>query len=136
MGLAERRKIKDFADGLGEAQEELNQFLGFELPVSLDLESFPEDPAVVSGYEFYKEYGFPQTIEALKEIGSDDLGKQALREQIQSVLVQNTSTGQDAGGECSLTLDDKKLIVKMGFYNYSDKLWDKAELVSQIESKL
>ena len=72
MGLAERRKIKSFTDGLEDAQKELNEFLGFELPLALDLESFPEDPAVVSGYEYYKDYGFPQTVEVLKSVGQDD----------------------------------------------------------------
>lgn len=136
MGLAERRKIKTFCDGLEEAQNDLNKHLGFELPVSLDIESFPEDPAVVAGYECYKQYGFPQAIEVLKEVGQDDMGKEALKEQISAVIVRNTSTSGDDGGERSVALEDKTLTIKVGFYGYSDKLWDQAALRSQIEAML
>lgn len=136
MGLAERRKIRTFADGLEEAQSELNTFLGFELPITLDLESFPEDPAVISGYEYYKQYGFPQVVEVFKSIGQDDLGKDAIRESIASVTVRNTAKDANDGGERSLVFDGKNLIINMGFYSYSDQLWDTSSLISEIEAKL
>ena len=111
MGLAERRKIRTFNDGLEDAQKELNDFLGFDLPITLELESFPEEPAVISGYEYYKDYGFPQTVEVLKSIGQDDLGKEAIQESIQTVVIRNTSKGTDDGGECSMSLEDKVLLM-------------------------
>ncbi|MCA9796807.1 MAG: hypothetical protein KC910_33585 [Candidatus Eremiobacteraeota bacterium] len=136
MGLAERRKIQSAAEGLSDAQAELDKELGFQLPVELQTSSFPEDKDVLYGYDSYKDYGFPMVCRVLKKVGCDDLGKEALREKVTRVAIVNTATDSSNGGEKSVELADGLLTIKLGWYSYSDKLFGEDEMREKIEALL
>ena len=136
MGLAERRQIAKTDEGLEQALAELRAHLGFELEMEVDKNSFPEDKTVVECYEYYKDYSFPMVCKVLTQIGRDDLGKEALKENVQKVLIVNTAVDSSNGGAKEMTLHDGVLTIKQGWYGYSDILFDENELLQQIESVL
>ena len=136
MGLAERRMIAKVDEGLQEVASGLRSHLGYDIALEIDKESFPENKAVLDGYEYYKEYGFPMMGRIMTRIGVDDMGKEALRDKIRKVVVINTGVDESNGGEKSLSLADGVLTVKQGWYSYSDKLFDEDALLQQIESLL
>lgn len=136
MGLAERRMIAKVDEGLEGVVSGLRSYLGYDIELEIDKASFPENKAVMDGYEYYKEYGFPMMGRILTRIGVDDMGKEALKDRIRKVLVLNTGVDENDGGEKSLSLADGVLTVKQGWYGYSDKLFDEDALLQQIESLL
>jgi hypothetical protein len=136
MGLAERRLIAKVDEGLEEEQGKLRSHLGTDIEVSIDKATFPENPAVLEGYSYYKDYGFPMVVRALLRVACDDMGREAVNDKIKKVLILNTGTDENNGGEKSITLEDGLLTVKMGFYSYSDKLWGEDEMVKDIEARL
>lgn len=137
MGLAERRQIAKVDEGLEEVRAGLRQHLGSEIELEIDRSSFPENKAVLDGYDYYKDYGFPMLARVLTRIACDDMGREAVNDKIKKVVVFNTGVDEGNGGEKSLTLADGVLTVKQGWhYSYSDKLFDEDTLVQQIESLL
>jgi hypothetical protein len=93
MGLAERRAIKAFQDGKYPGlKKDIDAAAGFEVAVEVDWESLAkEDYAHMYEEAFPKVYFLP-LIDALRDIGSDDLGKQALRANLKKVVLKNTAS--------------------------------------------
>jgi hypothetical protein len=136
MGLAERRQIARVDDGLEEVVADLRQHLGAAIEMEIDKTSFPENKAVLDGYGYYKDYGFPMLARVLKRIACDDLGREAVNDKIRKVRLVNTGVDESNGGEKSVTLNDGVLTVNQGWYSYSDKLYGEDTLVQQIEAML
>ena len=136
MGLAERRKIAEIKETVSEFQQQAHAVVGFELPFEFDTTTFPEDEKVLAGYEYYKDYGMPMMVNILKEINKDNIGKEAFKAKIKSVKLINTSKNGDDPGQKEVSLNEGELLVKYGFYNYSDKVWGEEELRTKIENML
>ncbi len=136
MGLAERRLIAKVDEGLEEVVAGLRKHLGSDIEMEIDKASFPENKAVLDGYSYYKDYGFPMLGRVITRIACDDMGREAVNDKIRKVLLLNTGVDEGNGGEKSMTLADGVLTVKQGWYSYSDKLFDEDTLVQQIESLL
>ncbi len=136
MGLNERRRIAAIQEEVAQAPAELSKIIGFELPISFDVNTLPEDEGVLNSYDSYKEYALPMVIKIFGRICIDDLGKNAVKEKITTIKLINTSKNVDDTGEKSLTLENGELLIKMGFYYYSDKLWAEEELEKAIENLL
>jgi hypothetical protein len=117
MGLAERRRIAEIKDQLPVMQEQLKGIVGYELPFTFDTTTFPEDAKVLDGYDYYKDYGMPMALRIFKDIAKDELGKSAVKEK-------------------TLSLENGLLLVKYGFYSYSDMVWGEDELKLKIENLL
>lgn len=136
MGLAERRRIAEIKATLPEFQQKMDALAGYSLPFSFDTETLPEDPDVLSSYDFYKDYVMPGLLRIFEDILKDDLGKEAVKKTIQAIRVSNTSTNGDDSGSKGLVLKDGELHVTFGFYRYSDQIWDEAALKAEIEKML
>ncbi len=136
MGLNERRRIAAIQEESSQATSELSKIIGFDLPISFDASTLPENEGVLNSYDSYKEYGLPMVIKIFSQICIDDLGKNAVKEKIAAIKLINTSKNVDDAGEKSLTIENGELLIKMSFYYYSDKLWGEEELRKAIENLL
>jgi hypothetical protein len=92
MGLAERRATKDFQDKqFPELQKELQKEAGFPVPIEVAWEQL----AVEGQHELYKEAWteifFKPVIEALRQIGRDEMGKDALKASLKKIEFRNSS---------------------------------------------
>ncbi|MEM9980945.1 MAG: hypothetical protein AAF734_00520 [Bacteroidota bacterium] len=136
MGLAERRRIAEIKGENATYQSEFNDVTGMDIPIEIDASTFPENKVVLDGYKSYKAYGVPMVINIFKDVCKDNLGKEAVKEKIKSVRVVNTSKNGEDSGEMEVVLNDGELLIKYGFYQYSDKLWGETELKEKIEEML
>jgi hypothetical protein len=88
MGLAERRAVKAFQDTKYlKIKPEIDAAAGFEVAVEVQWETLAAE-----GYAELYEDAFPKVffrplIEALKGVGIDDLGKEALKEGLKKVII-------------------------------------------------
>jgi hypothetical protein len=90
MGLAERRASKEFQDKhFPELKSEIHALAGFPVPIEVHWEQL----AVEGQSDYYKEAWseifFKPIIEALREIGRDDMGKEALKIGLKKIELRN-----------------------------------------------
>lgn len=112
MGLRERRALAAYQEDVFPAvKRRLDEAFGAELALEVDWDSLAV-PGVAHLYEgaFTKVY-FDTLLGAIREIGSDDFGKTALREGLRKVVVRNSDSVSSFRGftfeEGVLTLDHK-----------------------------
>ncbi len=105
QSLETRRAQKNFVENvLPEKQKELNEALGFELPVEFDYASMGDDARI---YETIPGGALYYVVLALTEIGEDDLGKQALKEKVKTLRVVHTADQSSAG----IAMDGETVVV-------------------------
>jgi hypothetical protein len=93
MGLAERRKIKELQDStFPERTAELAEITGGALQYDVDWESFSDD---LEGLNFLDNLSCHRTNMALRVICSDDLGKEAIQEQLKTIRLKNVKDKAD-----------------------------------------
>lgn len=92
MGLAERRATKEFQEKqFPELRNEIHKLAGFPVPVEVAWEQL----AVEGQTDYYKEAWleifFKPVIDALRQIGRDDMGKEALKSSLKKIEFRNSS---------------------------------------------
>ncbi len=93
LGLSDRRGIAAYQERvLPDLMREVHQAAGFELPVEIDWETVVVGPLIGQGDrfsepEFFTDIYFRPLIEALKAIGRDQMGRDALRAGLKRVVV-------------------------------------------------
>ena len=93
MGLAERRKIKDLQDTtLPERVREIEEICGAPIPYDVDWDSFADD---LEGLNFMDNLSCHRLNMALRVICADDMGKEAIRETVKKIRLQNVKTKAD-----------------------------------------
>jgi len=93
MGLAERRKIKELQDTtFPERTAELAEITGGSLGYEVDWDSFSDD---LEGLNFLDNLSCHRTNMALRVICSDDLGKEAVQEQLKQIRLKNVKDKAD-----------------------------------------
>ena len=90
MGLLEKRAIKSFQENAYlNLVKEINTIAGFDIEFDVKWDTIAlEDYASLYEEGFTKVY-FTPIINAFKEISIDDLGKQALKETLNKVIIKN-----------------------------------------------
>ncbi|MBV8820069.1 MAG: hypothetical protein JO022_17020 [Acidobacteriaceae bacterium] len=91
MNLAERRAVHEFqTQQFPELQKKIEEAAGYELPVEVDWDSLavPQESKLY-GSAWPKVY-FEPLIAALQEVGRDHIGKHAMKEKLNKVVVRNT----------------------------------------------
>src|SRR5436305_3545118 len=87
MGLAERRKIKELQDEVLPGRlKEIEEICGAIIPYDVDWDSFSDD---LEGLNFMDNLSCHRLNMALRVICQDDMGKEAVREGLKSVKLQN-----------------------------------------------
>jgi hypothetical protein len=87
MGLIEKRMIKEGREQwVPEAQKELRELTGSEQVYDVDWDTFSSDEAALNNV---RNQGFRRINSAFRIVCGDDLGKEAVKEQLQRVVVRN-----------------------------------------------
>jgi hypothetical protein len=93
LGLAERRKIKELQETtLPERVREIEEICGAPIPYDVDWESFADD---AEGLNFMDNLSCHRLNMALRVICTDDMGKEAVRESLKKVRLQNVKQQAD-----------------------------------------
>lgn len=112
LGLGERRGIAAFEERvLPGLRAQINEAAGFEVPIAIEWERVVSDEVAGKGEhftepEFFTAIYFLPLIEALKSVGRDRMGREALRAGLKRVVV--TNGGYHSGPsfqEGTLTID-------------------------------
>ena len=136
MGLTERRAAKEFeTKDYPELKSRVEEAAGF--PVEIEV---VWDTLVVVGEsrlfkECWSKIYFEPLIAALKEIGRDDMGKEALRSQVKKIVIKNEAgsiypDGRITFSDGVLTLDHTPL------ENANDVDVRAKDLVTTLEAQL
>ena len=98
MGLAERRATKEFQDNrYPQLKKEIDEAVGFEIAVEVKWEQLAEDGMVHLYEDCWAKVYFRPLIDALKAITADDMGKQALKESLKSIVLRNEADNSYGG---------------------------------------
>lgn len=99
MGLNERRIAKEFQDkSFPGLKKEIDQAVGFNIPVEVNWESLCEEGSSHLYLECWPKVYFLPLIEAFKSIGSDDMGKEALKASLKKIVIQNLNNYSSSTG--------------------------------------
>jgi hypothetical protein len=126
MGLREKRALHDLkTEAQPRYQAELDALLGWHIPIDLDWESFPELEAPIEGFmrnDFA--HSFKLMLNVMQSIIADDIGKNAVRENISAIVFVNyNKTGSDTGGR-NVILTNRRLELHCGWGSYTSEIYD------------
>jgi hypothetical protein len=136
MNLAERRAVQEFQTlQFPDLQKKVTEAAGYELPVEVNWETLAAERESKLYAESWPKIYFEPLITALKEVGRDDMGKEALKEKLNKVVIQNTqgcyyADRWAAFDEGVLTLDHESV------KNAEDVEEREKSLVALLEAKL
>ncbi len=91
LGLAERRAIAAYRESRFPAQEKaIQDAAGFAVPVEVawDQLAIPGDAQYYENPDFFEKTIFEPLAAALKEIGQDKMGREALRAKLKSIRIR------------------------------------------------
>jgi hypothetical protein len=131
MSLEEKREIKKATEGwLPEKNQELTELSGGgTMTFDVDWSTFAGDLKGMNWLEFN---GPQQVVNAFRMIGTDDLGREALRESVRKIVVKNT---KDAAQK-SLAMDGGVLTLTCAFAQSPGGRFTHDEIKAFITSKL
>jgi hypothetical protein len=134
MGLAERRAIKSFQDNQWPPLlKQIQDAAGFLVAVEVDWESLATSESTHLYDECLPKVYFLPVVEGLKRIAIDDMGKDALKNSVQKIVIQNKKPDYSsywASFEAGVLTLDHQLA-------NADYIQDRAdELVRVLEPKL
>ncbi len=126
MGLREKRALNEIKTvAQPKYQAELDAAIGWHIPMNLDWDSMPELEDPIEGFlKNDYEYSFALVVKVMQAIVVDDIGKNALRDRVQSILFVNyNKTGGDTGGRKTL-INNGCLEIHCGWGSYSSEYYD------------
>ncbi|MCU0725050.1 MAG: hypothetical protein MUE73_04545 [Planctomycetes bacterium] len=130
MGLAEKRAMeKAMKEWLPNREKELAEICGGPVPYEVDWTSFDGD---AKGIEWLEHNGPQQVSMAFRGIGTDDLGRQALREGVKKVVLRNTGKPE----EKQLGFEGGVLTLRCAFAQSPGGRFTDREIRTAIEAKL
>lgn len=92
MGLAERRAVEHFKnDAYPDWRTKITSAAGFDVPVEVAWDELAVTDYADSYGDFFVKVYFQPLVDALNGITFDELGKTALREGLQKIVVHNSS---------------------------------------------
>lgn len=91
MGLAERRATKEFQDKqFNELRNEIHKVAGFPVPIEVLWEQLAVDGQTDFYKEAWPEIFFKPVIEGLRQIGRDEMGKEAIKGGLKKIEFRNS----------------------------------------------
>lgn len=134
MNLGDRRKVEEFEnEKLPSLKESMDDAAGFDVDLDIDWESLTDVRADEDlWFEGWTNVYFQPTIDAFEAICSDDLGREALQEDLETVVFENeTGMTGDISYENGVLTVDKEPCTNV------DKVDERTEsIVSLLESNL
>ena len=105
MGLAERRAVKNYSETeFPKMKAKIDAVAGFDVPFDIAWDTLAEDDYAHMLEDSIPKVYFMPVLEAFREIAIDDMGKEALKEGVGSVVVRWT-------GEKTLDFEDGVLTI-------------------------
>lgn len=130
MGLIEKRLIKEGKESwVPGANKDLQQVTGGAQEFVVEWEGFENDAEALKNLE---NQGMQRIVRGLRAVCHDDLGKEAVNEQIKSIVVQNT----DDKSKNSIVLADGKATFTIALGQGSTGWFSELEIKKDLEKKL
>jgi hypothetical protein len=91
MGLAERRATKEFQDKhFEELKKEIQKYAGHPVPVEVSWDQIAVEERGGDYQDSWTKVFFKPVIEALRQIGRDEMGREALKTGLKKVEFRNS----------------------------------------------
>jgi hypothetical protein len=104
MGLAERRMIKDFQDKqLAKFEGEIHKLAGSAVPLEISWDQLMEEGSLSYCEEAWIEIFFKPTIDGLRQIGRDEMGKEAIKAGLKKIEFRNSKDTSNPDSAISFT---------------------------------
>ncbi|MGI4873329.1 MAG: hypothetical protein ACRYFX_19380 [Janthinobacterium lividum] len=130
MGLAERRLAEQIkTEQVPRFQADLQAAMGFAPEVDIEWASLMTDTQ--RPLTRMQDNLFTPLVDAMKSIGRDAMGKEALAESIQKIVIRNVATEQ-----ATVTLADKTLTLTAALGDDTYYSLGYSDIVSYLEPKL
>lgn len=135
MGLAERRASKEFQDKhFPELRNEIHKVAGFPVPVEVMWEQLAVEGQVDYYKEAWTEIFFKPVIDALRQIGRDDMGKEALKSGIKKIEFRNSSGSYSPSS--AISFQNGQVVIDHELSNVGDTKDRTKHLIELIEKGL
>lgn len=136
MGLKEKRFTKEFQEEQYPAlKQKIDTAAGFDVTLEIEWETLFEDRFLHLYTDSYPKIYFQPLIEAFTAISSDDMGKEALKEGLQKVVIVNKDDHHNPTH--AYTLENGVLQVNHSPILNADKVSERTEvLVDLLENNL
>ncbi|KIX19945.1 hypothetical protein SY27_15585 [Flavobacterium sp. 316] len=136
MGLKEKRFTKEFQEEQYPAlKQKIDIAAGFDVTLEIEWETLFEDRFLHLYTDSYPKIYFQPLIEAFTAISSDDMGKEALKEGLQKVIIVNKDDHHNPTH--AYTLENGVLQVNHSPILNADKVSERTEvLVDLLENNL
>ena len=135
MGLAERRGAERFKnDAYPDWKARIDQAAGFKVPVEVAWEELAVADYADSYAEFFPKVYFQPLVLALSAITVDDMGKDAVREGLEKVVIKNSG---EYGSTSGITFRNGVLTINHRSHVNVDYYEERAKAIQQnLESGL
>ena len=135
MGLAERRASKEFQDKhFPELQNEIHKAAGFPVPIEVSWEQLAVEGRMDYYKEAWTEVFFKPVIEALRQIGRDDMGKEALKSGLKKIELRNISGCSSPGS--AISFENGQIVIDHDLVNVGDTKDRTKHLIELVEKGL
>jgi hypothetical protein len=99
MGLAERRAVEQFKNNdYPEWKAKIDQATGFDVPVEVKWEELAAEEYASSYASFFPRVYFQPLVDALTAITVDEIGRSAVRDGLQKIVVRNSDQYSSTSG--------------------------------------
>jgi hypothetical protein len=130
MGLNERRKIKELQETtFPERVKEIEEICGKAIPYEVDWDSLAED---MEGLNFIDNLSCHRLNMALRSICMDELGKEAVRDGLKLVRLQNVKSK----AEMRLAFEGGVLEMRCAYALRTDGMFNDSEIRELLTKKL
>lgn len=130
MGLNERRKIKELQDTtFRERVREIEEICGKAIPYEVDWDSLADD---AEGLNFIDNLSCHRLNMALRVICMDDMGKEAVREGLTLIRLQNA----DGKSDMHMTFENGVLEMRCAYALRTDGMFSDGEIRELLLKKL
>lgn len=134
MGIAERRATKDFQDRtLPGLRDQIHKFAGFPVELDINWEQLAKEGVSERYLENWKKVYFTPVIDALKSVGCDDMGRDALKGGLKKISFANTSNKYNA--DSAVTFEAGELCVDHDPDCNVDYVTDRSDAIKKILEK-
>jgi hypothetical protein len=135
MGLAERRASKEFQDKqFPELRSEIQKVAGFPVPIEVNWEQLAVEGQTEAYKEYWTEVFFKPVIEGLRQIGRDDMGKEALKSGLKKIELRNSAGHYSPGS--AITFQNGLLVIDHDYSNIGDTKERTKYLIEIVEKSL
>lgn len=135
MGLAERRASKEFQDKhFPELRNEIQKLAGFPVPLEVNWDQLAAEGQMDYYKEAWTEIFFKPVIDALRQIGRDDMGKEALKSGLKKIEFRNSSGSYSPSS--AISFQNGQIVIDHELSNVGDTKDRTKHLIELVEKGL